>query len=96
MKALTGKVNAGSYPSGDWWTGSGPREVTKHIDFPAGAFTQSPAVIAAISNLDAGNAANLRIDAQVTSVSKTHCDIRISTWADTKIASVVVSWMAVG
>jgi hypothetical protein len=96
MKAITGKVQAGSYPSGDWWTGSGPREVTKHIDFPAGTFSSTPAVMAAISNLDASKAANVRIDAQVTNVSKNHCDIRISTWADSKIASVVVSWIAVG
>lgn len=96
MKALTGNVHAGDYPNGDWWNGSGPREVTRHVAFPAGSFHRAPTVLAAISHLDAGNAANVRIAANVTNVTDDHCDIKISTWADTKIAGVTVSWIAIG
>ena len=96
MKAITGQASAGSWPTGDWWDGSGPRETTKHVEFPSGTFASKPAVIAAISTLDASNAANVRISATVTNVSKDHFDLQISTWADTKIAGVTVSWIAVG
>jgi hypothetical protein len=96
MKAISGTVSAGDYPNGDWWNGNGPRETTKHVDFPKGTFQTKSTVIAALSSLDASNGANVRVTATVTNASKDHCDIRISTWGDTKIAGVTVTWLAIG
>lgn len=83
------------YPNGNMWTGSGSRSEDVHVDFST-KFRNPPAVTVALSQVDAGNAANLRVNAHVTHVTDDHCTIRVDTWADTKLASVAVTYVAVG
>jgi hypothetical protein len=94
MQVQTGTVGVSDYPHGDWWTGSGPREVTKHITLSG--FNRAPKVVAAISSFDISGQANARVNVTVENVSSSHADIRIATWADTRIASITVSWIAIG
>ena len=95
MKTRSGTENISEYPNGDWWKGSGPRERTKHIDFKP-PFKEPPAVMAALSLLDASKRDNVRINVEARNVTKSSFDLHISTWGGTGIASVTASWIAVG
>lgn len=75
--------------------GSGPRIVDHHVSF-AKAFTTPPVVQLALSELDAGNTSNTRLSVNVIGVDPLGFELRFSTWADTKIYSASVNWMAIG
>ncbi len=96
IRAESGKVEVFShYPNGYMWTGNGPREIDAVIQFQAG-FRRDPVVQASISALDSGNVANTRVDVNVISVTTQNFVVRVTTWADTKLATIHVSWMAIG
>jgi H-type lectin domain-containing protein len=82
------------WPNGPMWTGNGPRSVVKTVTFPAGSFGSPPQVTGAISSLDSGNAANTRVTVNILNITATKFDIKVDTWADTKLAQVGVSWVA--
>jgi len=96
IRAESGKVEVFShYPNGYMWTGNGPREIDAVIPFQAG-FRREPAVQVSIAALDVGNAANARVDVNVISVTSENFVVRVTTWADTKLATVHVAWSAMG
>ena len=96
IRAESGKVEVFShFPSGYMWTGVGPREIDAVIPFQAG-FRRDPVVQASIAALDSGNVANTRVDVNVVSVTRENFVVRVTTWADTKLATVHVSWTAIG
>ncbi|HEY0027005.1 MAG TPA: H-type lectin domain-containing protein [Allosphingosinicella sp.] len=81
------------YPNGPMWTGNGPRSVTKDVKFRC-PFACPPQVVASISTLDAGNAANTRVSVTCQAITTTGFQIKVETWADTKLAMVAVAWVA--
>lgn len=95
MAVLTGSVGVFShYPNGYMWTGSGEREVVKYVSFKT-PFNGKPSVSAALAMVDGSNAANLRVNLTVQDVTNDGFNVRVSTWADTKLAAVSISWIAV-
>lgn len=84
------------WPSGPMWTGSGQRDFVKTVQMPAGWFNGGPPeVIAALSGLDASSDTNVRVSVTVENVTKTSFDVKVSTWADTRLAMAAVTWVAV-
>lgn len=96
IRAESGKVEVfNHYPNGYMWTGTGPREIDAVIQFQAG-FRREPVVQASIAALDSGNIANTRVDVNIIAVTRDNFVVRVTTWADTKLATVHVSWTATG
>lgn len=81
------------YPNGPMWTGNGPRQATKNIQFKV-PFSCPPQVVAAISLLDASNQANTRVNVECQSITTTGFKAVVKTWADTKLAAVSIAWTA--
>lgn len=92
-------VRTGTFGSGQGdasWTlltGSGHRVFRQFIDFNPN-FTAKPVVTASITNLDAIQGHNLRINVEIKDITRDGCFIEISTWADTLIWSCKGYWLA--
>ena len=66
---------------------------TPDIAFPV-QFAQPPHVSLSIAGIDASAQANLRIRLTAEDVQQDEFNIRVNTWADTQIYSLVVAWVA--
>lgn len=75
--------------------GSGDRVSEDNVIF-VNSFSKPPAIVAAISVLDASGSTNLRIDCWPTDITNTSFKLKIRTWGDTHIYRVSVSWIAFG
>ena len=94
MPTQTGTTSVfGQYPNGYMWTGNGSREVVKFISFSP-PFSGTPRVSAALPMIDGSHQANLRVAVTVSDVTDHGFNVRVSTWADTKLAAASVSWVA--
>lgn len=80
---------------GEMWTGNGPRERRRRIEFDQ-AFSEPPSVQVALTLWDMDNAHNQRVNISAQAISETGFDAVFRTWLDTKVARVRVSWMAIG
>ena len=80
---------------GEMWTGSGPREARKRIEFSE-AFRNPPAVQASLAMIDMSNETNARIDVQAQNVDATSFDLVFRTWGDSRVARTRVDWTAIG
>ena len=80
---------------GAMWTGSGPRERRKKVHFDE-AFASPPAVHLAISLWDMDTSATIRAELVAETITTTGFDIVFRTWADSRIARLRASWMAIG
>ena len=95
MAVLTGSAGVfNHYPNGYMWTGSGEREVVKYVPFPT-PFDGPPSVMAALETVDDPHAAKRQVDVDVQNVSNVGFQVRVSTSADTKLATASVVWLAV-
>jgi hypothetical protein len=81
------------YPNQYMWTGNGPREVVKNVAFPK-PFKGTPKVTAALSAVDASKGSNLRVVVSCDAITDHGFNIKVSTYADSAIASASVSWIA--
>jgi len=82
--------------AGTWTlnTGSGDRSYrTPDIAFPQ-PFQQTPVVVLSLAGIDAGNQFNIRVRLAAEDVQADEFNIRVSTWADTVIHAVWVTWVA--
>ena len=77
------------------WTGSGPRKVSRAVEFSE-AFSTQPMVHVSRSMWDMGNDSNARGDIRAENVTETGFDLVFQTWSDTRIARVSASWLAIG
>lgn len=66
-----------------------PPDVKFEVPFPA-----PPTVMLALSGVDAYEATNLRLNIEVFDVEDEEFTVRISTWDDTIIFGVWVTWIA--
>lgn len=80
---------------GQMWSGQGPRLARTLIRFREGFFAP-PVVQVALSMWDISNTATSRADVQAEDITNHGFAIVFRTWADTKIARVRVSWIAIG
>ncbi|WIY23399.1 H-type lectin domain-containing protein [Parasedimentitalea psychrophila] len=80
---------------GTMWTGSGERERRKAVRFDEG-FASSPAVQLSMSLWDMDTSAAIRAELVAENVTTAGFDIVFRTWADSRVARVRVSWMAIG
>ena len=80
---------------GEMWTGSGPRKVSRAVEFSE-AFSTQPMVHVSLSMWDMGNDSNARADIRAENVTETGFDLVFQTCSDTRIARVSASWLAIG
>lgn len=92
---LAGSAAFNGGGSDPMWTGSGPRHKVVHVDFPR-PFEGQPTVVLAISALDAASnsASSVRITVSPQNVTARGFDIDFHTWADSRIWSTNVTWVA--
>jgi hypothetical protein len=79
------------------WTlheGSGPRTFTAPVGFGATKFSNPPTVVCALSGVDAGHQANLRVTLVPTDVAPDGFTLQVNVWADTILYSVWGMWHA--
>ncbi|MDC6454695.1 H-type lectin domain-containing protein [Planktomarina temperata] len=80
---------------GEMWTGSGPRKVSRAVEFSE-SFTAQPMVQVSLTMWDMGSDSNARADIRAENVTETGFDLVFRTWSDTRIARVSASWLAIG
>ena len=92
---LAGNAQFSDGGSGHMWAGSGPRNRIVHVDFPR-PFAAKPTVLVAISSLDAASnsASSVRISVTAQNVTERGFDVNFHTWADSRIWSTNVMWVA--
>ena len=92
---LIGTTQFSDGGSGAMWAGSGPRNRIVHVDFPR-PFATKPTVIVAMSGLDAASnsASSVRISISAQNVTERGFDVNFHTWADSRIWSTSVIWVA--
>lgn len=81
--------------NGEMWAGIGDRTVTRYVQFEE-AFHAPPVVHLSISLLDLDHSVNPRLDLRAKSITSDGFQIAFSTWGDSKVARIRVSWMAIG
>lgn len=94
----TGDVTKGYYQTGhplELGAPFGPRLDEIRVDFPAGRFTSSPKVQVMLNHIDADQAINTRIAVDAKDITQSGFIIEVSTWADSKVYGIGVSWIAV-
>ena len=82
-------------PNGFMWLDDGDREMSVFIPFSQ-PFRRAPNVQLNLTGVDASHAQNLRLKLRVAEASTDGFVAVAQTWQDTRIASVDVSWVAIG
>lgn len=85
--------DSGAYPQLLDNNPPGVRQAQDFINFPT-PFAKAPIVMVSINRLDSGASANLRINATTDTVNTNGFELLVTTWWDTQIYSVGVSWIA--
>lgn len=80
---------------GPMWTGKGQRETRVTVLF-AQPFQGQPSVFLAPDMWDFDSKTNQRADLRAERISETGFEIVFRTWADTRVARLRVSWLALG
>ncbi len=80
---------------GDMWTGEGPREARKHVEFSE-QFASPPTIQVGFALWDMDHSANIRADLSHENVTETGFDVVFRTWGDTRVARMRANWMAIG
>lgn len=80
---------------GPMWTGKGPREVRRRVDFDD-AFRAAPLVQVALTMWDMDSGSNARVDLSADDVEATGFTLVFRTWGDSRIARVRADWIALG
>ncbi len=81
--------------NGEMWAGLGDRSLTKDVQFDE-PFHTPPVVHLSISLLDLDHSVNPRMDLRAESVTSDGFQVLFSTWGDSRVARIRVSWMAIG
>ena len=80
---------------GEMWTGKGPRSRHKAVTF-AEPFRNAPVVHVALSLWDVDSDTNVRAELRAEEITERGFDLVFSTWGDTRVARVRISWLAIG
>ncbi|HZN92784.1 MAG TPA: H-type lectin domain-containing protein, partial [Myxococcales bacterium] len=77
-------------------SGSGDRDWSKHVIFPAGMFAQPPQIATSLYRVEFEAGRNARIQIESNNVTPVGFDLRCMTWLDTRIPTCAVQWIAIG
>jgi len=77
-------------------SGSGDRDWSKHIIFPAGMFSQPPQIATSLYRVEFEAGRNARIHVEPNHVTSAGFDLHCKTWLDTRIPTCAVQWIAIG
>lgn len=94
----TGDVTKGYYETGhplELGTPIGRRFDQIRVEFPVGRFAIPPKVQVMLNQVDTDQAINTRISVAAKDVTRGGFVIEVSTWADSKVYGVGVSWVAI-
>jgi hypothetical protein len=80
---------------GRMWTGQGPRETRKVVEFAA-PFSGLPVVHVALGMWDVDHKHNMRVDLSAEMVNPEGFVLVFRTWGDTRVARVRADWLAIG
>jgi hypothetical protein len=80
---------------GEMWTGEGARERRKPVSFSA-AYRHPPAVQVSVTLWDMDTSAAVRAHLLAENITCTGFDLVFRTWADSRVARVRASWLAIG
>ncbi|MEM7643728.1 MAG: H-type lectin domain-containing protein [Pseudomonadota bacterium] len=80
---------------GSMWTGRGPREVRRRVDF-AEPFKTPPVIMTTLAMFDMDEATNQRADLTHGNVTPDGFDLIFRTWGDTRVARIRADWTAIG
>lgn len=80
---------------GAMWTGSGPRELRRLVEFKE-VFVTDPVVQVSLSMWDMDHKHNQRADISAEMVRPEGFSIVFRTWGDTRVARVRADWLAIG
>ena len=80
---------------GEMWVGDGPRERRVSVKFRE-KYQDEPSVHVTMSLLDIATGPSIRADVTAQDITETGFDVVFRTWADSKIARIRVSWLAIG
>ena len=80
---------------GEMWTGTGARERRKAVVFDE-PFASEPVVQVSISLWDMDTNAAIRAEIFADNVTEKWFEIVFRTWADSRVARLRASWMAIG
>ncbi|MBL4769026.1 MAG: H-type lectin domain-containing protein [Rhodobacteraceae bacterium] len=80
---------------GAMWRGHGPRERRVAVKFSA-EYRDEPSIHISMSLLDIDTGPSIRTDISAENITKTGFVVVFRTWADTRVARIRVSWMAIG
>ena len=81
--------------NGEMWTGHGERERRKFVSFSE-PFMSQPVVQVGISMWDVHNETSMRANVSTQEITAEGFDLVFSTWSDTRVARIRVSWTAIG
>lgn len=85
--------DSGTYPQLLDNNPPGDRQAQDYINFPT-PFATAPIVVVSINRIDSGASQNLRIRVLTDTVNTSGFELLASTWWDSQIYSVGVSWIA--
>ncbi len=80
---------------GAMWTGEGPRELRRLIEFKE-PFLTDPVVQVTLSMWDMDQKTNQRADISAEMINSEGFIIVFRTWGDTRVARVRTDWLAIG
>lgn len=80
---------------GEMWRGHGPRERRVAVKF-SDEYRDEPSVHISMSLLDIATGPSIRTDISAENITKIGFDVVFRTWADSRVARIRVSWMAIG
>lgn len=80
---------------GEMWSGNGPRERRVTVKFRA-EYRDEPSVHISMSLLDIATGPSIRADIAAENITEIGFDVVFRTWADSRVARIRVSWMAIG
>ncbi|XP_062600190.1 uncharacterized protein LOC134261810 [Saccostrea cucullata] len=86
-KCQSGRISAYSYPVEPFY----PVTETVIFDPP---FSDTPSVMYALNFIDVNYAENFRVNSSLLYVDKYQAQLQMSTWHDTKLYGIGLSWMA--
>lgn len=80
---------------GAMWTGEGPRELRKVVEFSE-EFLTDPIIQVTMSMWDMDQKTNQRADISAEMINREGFVIVFRTWGDTRVARVRADWLAIG
>src|SRR5205814_6598447 len=77
-------------------SGSGDRDWSAHVSFPAGMCGLPPQIATSLYRIEFEAGRNARLHIEANNVTAAGFDLRCMTWLDTHVPTAAVQWIAIG